>query len=100
MKFLLLPPRLQLRFAQSAPLAPSPADLLYRSGKFAKAADAYSALLKLSDNNRRACRTRPQPPPPAEIDKAYETPAAALRAQPNSALLHAAMGEIQSRRAQ
>ncbi len=89
-------------FAQSAPLAPlAQADLLYRSGKFAEAADAYSALLKLSDNNPAAhaglARSLLHQ---QKIDEAYETAAAALRAEPNSALLHAAMGEIQFRRAQ
>ena len=86
--------------AKSAPDNPDlmAADQLYKAGKFAEAADKYQALLKIDANLV-----------PAEagliesllhqqkIDEASAEAAKALGAQPNSAALLAAMGDVQFR---
>ena len=77
------------------------ADQLYRAGKFSEAEASYQALLK-SDSKlvpaevglvRAMLRQQ-------KIDEALDAANAALTAQPNSAALMAAKGDVQFRRAE
>jgi|HubBroStandDraft_6_1064221.scaffolds.fasta_scaffold59673_2 tetratricopeptide (TPR) repeat protein len=77
------------------------ADQLYRAGKFPEAEASYQALLK-TDSNLVAAQVglvramlRQQ-----KIDEALDAVNAALAAQPNSAALLAAKGDVQFRRAE
>src|SRR5271157_1414913 len=89
--------------AKSAPDNPDPvaADQLYKAGKFAEAAEKYQALLK-TDAKLVAAEAglieallREQ-----KIDEASAEAVKALGAQPNSAALLAAMGNVQFRLAE
>jgi len=77
------------------------ADQLYRSGKFADAAEQYQAVLKVDDTLVPAqsglvhALLRQQ-----KIDEASLQAGKALAAQPNSAALLAAMGDVQFRLAE
>ena len=77
------------------------ADQLYRSGKFAEAADKYQAILTADDTLVPAqsglihALLRQQ-----KIDEASRAADKALAAQPNSAALFAAMGDVQFRLAE
>src|ERR1019366_7691757 len=74
------------------------ADQLYKAGKFAEAADKYQALLKIDAKLVAAeagfieSLLREQ-----KIDEASAEAVKALAAQPNSAALSAAMGDVQLR---
>ena len=77
------------------------ADQLYKSGKFAEAADKYQAMVKADPNLVAAqaglirCWLREQ-----KVDDALAAANSALAAQPNSAPLLAAMGDVDFRRGQ
>jgi len=77
------------------------ADQLYRAGKFAEAETSYGALLKTDSKLVPAqvglvrAMLRQQ-----KIDEALEAVNAALTAEPNSAVLLAAKGDVQFRRAE
>jgi tetratricopeptide (TPR) repeat protein len=92
--------------AQNAKPAPDnpeliAADQLYKAGKFAEAAEKYQALLKIDAKLVAAeaglieSLLREQ-----KIDEASEEAVKALAAQPNSAVLLAAMGNVQFRLAE
>jgi tetratricopeptide (TPR) repeat protein len=91
--------------AQNAKPAENPdliaADQLYRAGKFAEAAEKYQALLKIDAKSAAVeaglieALLRQQ-----KIDEASAEADKALGAQPNSATLLAAMGDMQFRLAQ
>src|ERR1035437_8994535 len=77
------------------------ADQLYRAGKFAEAEASYQALLKTDSKVVPAqvglvrAMLRQQ-----KVDEALDAVNAALTAQPNSAALLAAKGDVQFRRAE
>src|ERR1039458_4918052 len=77
------------------------ADQLYKAGKFAEAADKYQALLKIdaklvaAEAGLMKSLLREQ-----KIDEASAEAVKALAAQPNSAALLAAMGDVQFRLAE
>jgi tetratricopeptide (TPR) repeat protein len=81
------------------PAAVAAADQLYRAGKFAEAESSYQALLKTDSKLVPAqvglvrAMLRQQ-----KIDEALESVNAALTAQPDSAALLAARGDVQFRR--
>jgi tetratricopeptide (TPR) repeat protein len=101
---LLLSPQLMISDdAKVSPIDPAlaAADQLYRAGKFAEAEFSYQALLKTDPKLVPAqvglvrAMIRQQ-----KIDEALDAATAALSAQPNSAALLAAKGDIQFRRSQ
>ncbi|MGA2902664.1 MAG: aspartyl protease family protein [Candidatus Korobacteraceae bacterium] len=87
--------------AASANPALTAADRLYTAGKFGEAADSYQAILKTDPKLVAAqaglirCLLREQ-----KVDDAQAMASSALAAQPNSAPLLAAMGDVDFRRAQ
>ena len=101
---LLISPQLMLGDDTKAPPMASglaAADQLYRAGKFSEAEASYQALLK-SDSKLVPAQVglvramlRQQ-----KIDEALDVANAALTAQPNSAALMAAKGDVQFRRAE
>ncbi len=101
---LLISPQLMLGDDTKAPAMASglaAADQLYRAGKFSEAEASYQALLK-SDSKLVPAQVglvramlRQQ-----KIDEALDVANAALTAQPNSAALMAAKGDVQFRRAE
>ena len=100
---LCLPPDALAQNAKTAPDNPdlSAADQLYKAGKFAEAAEKYQALLKgdaklvAAEAGLIEALLRQQ-----KIDEAFSEAGKALAAQPNSAALLTAMGDVQFRLAE
>ncbi len=96
----LLIPRPAVSQAPAAPLNPelAGADQLYKSGKFANAADKYQSILKsdpkLIEAQAGLVRSELRQ---EKLDDAFASATAFLSAQPKSAPLLAAMGDVQFR---